>query len=50
MGGKRHQGGYLTDTIMIASLDLEQKKVAMLSIPRDFYIPIEGGYWSRIQY
>lgn len=41
MGGRQHEGGYLTDTIILASLDLENKKVAMVSIPRDMAIPVE---------
>jgi LCP family protein required for cell wall assembly len=48
MGGKNHEGGYLTDTIILASLDIEEKKVAMLSIPRDMSIPVEGMGWKKI--
>jgi len=44
MGGKSHEGGYLTDTIMLASLEFSTKKVALISIPRDLSIPDgEGG-------
>jgi LCP family protein required for cell wall assembly len=42
MGGKNHDGGFLTDTIILASLDVAEKKVALLSIPRDLSIPMEG--------
>ncbi len=37
-GGENHDGGDLTDTILIASLDQKSKKVTMISIPRDLYI------------
>ncbi len=42
IGGKTHDGGLLTDTIILASLDTAEKKVALLSIPRDLLIPVEG--------
>ncbi|MDD5071837.1 MAG: LCP family protein [Patescibacteria group bacterium] len=48
MGGKNHEGGYLTDTIMLASLEPSTKKVALLSIPRDLAIPMEGMGWRKI--
>ncbi len=34
------EGGLLTDTILIISLDKENKKTAMISIPRDLYIDL----------
>jgi|WetSurMetagenome_2_1015567.scaffolds.fasta_scaffold01419_10 polyisoprenyl-teichoic acid--peptidoglycan teichoic acid transferase len=49
MGGKGHDGAYLTDTIMLASLDVKNKKVSLLSIPRDLSIPVEGqSDWTKI--
>jgi polyisoprenyl-teichoic acid--peptidoglycan teichoic acid transferase len=49
MGGKGHDGAYLTDTIMLASLDMKSKKVALLSVPRDLSIPVEGSNdWTKI--
>jgi LCP family protein required for cell wall assembly len=49
MGGKGHDGPYLTDTIMLASLDVKNKKIALLSIPRDLSIPIENSVdWIKI--
>ncbi|MDA3840447.1 MAG: LCP family protein [Patescibacteria group bacterium] len=48
MGGRQHEGGYLTDTIILASLDLDTKKVAMMSIPRDMAIPIEDKGFQKI--
>lgn len=48
MGGKQHEGGYLTDTIILASLEPSTKKVALLSIPRDLTAPVEGLGWRKI--
>jgi len=48
MGGRQHEGGYLTDTIILLSLDLQNKKVAMISIPRDMAIPIEDNGFQKI--
>lgn len=48
MGGKNHQGGYLTDTIILASLEPSTKKISLLSIPRDMTIPMEGMGWRKI--
>lgn len=38
MGGSNHPGGDLTDTIMVASVDPKNNKIALLSIPRDLYV------------
>ena len=48
MGGEGHAGSYLTDTIMVVSIDPNHKKVAMLSIPRDFYLYIPKHGYNRI--
>lgn len=48
MGGKNHDGGYLTDTIMLATLEPSTKKVALVSIPRDLSIPVEDMGWKKI--
>ncbi len=37
-GGKDHEGADLTDTILVASIDDENKLVTMVSIPRDTWI------------
>ncbi|OQB05923.1 MAG: putative transcriptional regulator YvhJ [bacterium ADurb.Bin212] len=47
MGGANHPGGTLTDSIMVISLNPEEKSFAMLSIPRDLYVPIPGTKYSR---
>ena len=40
MGGENHNGGELTDTIMIASIKPSENEAALLSIPRDLYVQI----------
>jgi LCP family protein required for cell wall assembly len=50
MGGKNHAGGYLTDTIMLLSLQPSSGKVGMVSIPRDLVVPIEGLGWKKINH
>ncbi len=50
IGGEDHDGGDLTDSIIVASLDEDSNLVPMLSIPRDLYIEYndEGTYGDRI--
>jgi len=48
IGGEGHDGGELTDTIMVASIDYTNKQVTMLSIPRDLYIKDENTSGERI--
>ena len=50
VGGKKHEGSELTDTIIISSINLKKKKVSLLSIPRDLSVPIQGKGWQRINY
>lgn len=40
MGGEGHKGKYLTDTIMLVSINPENYQTALLSIPRDLYVKI----------
>lgn len=47
-GGDNHAGGYLTDTIIIASLDPQAGGVTFLSIPRDLYINKTLGGQGKI--
>ncbi len=42
MGGPGHDGPYLTDTIMIASIQPSTNEVALISVPRDMGIDIPG--------
>lgn len=48
IGGVGHPGGTLADTIMIASIDPTNKKLAMMSIPRDLRVPLPGGGSGKI--
>lgn len=48
MGGAGHDGPYLTDTIIVARLDIKQKRIALFSIPRDLLVNIPGHGWWRI--
>lgn len=41
IGGGKHDGPNLTDTIIFASIDPKLKKVTLVSIPRDFWISTE---------
>lgn len=48
MGGEGHEGPYLSDTIILASFKPSTKQVALISIPRDLYVPIPGYGWRKI--
>ena len=50
MGGPGHDGPYLTDTIIVASIQPSTNHVAMLSIPRDMAAPIPGYGWYKINH
>lgn len=51
-GGPGHDGAYLTDTIMLARIDTENKKVLLISIPRDIWVEIptepDEDFYSKI--
>ncbi len=49
IGGEGHNGGQLTDTIMIASIKPSENEAALISIPRDLYVQIpELGIGTKI--
>ncbi len=48
MGGGAHEGPNLTDTIMLISVKPSTKQVAMISIPRDLYVKIDGYGYNKI--
>ncbi len=50
MGGAQHEGPYLTDTIILASLRPSTQELALLSIPRDLYVPIPDYGWQKINF
>lgn len=43
-----HNGGELTDSIMILSLDTKNNRAFLLSVPRDLYVPIPGNGSAKI--
>jgi LCP family protein required for cell wall assembly len=50
-GGGKHDGAYLTDTLILVHVDPKLQKIHMVSIPRDIWvkIPTEGNngrYWK----
>lgn len=49
-GGEGHDGAYLTDTIIILSIVPSSKEAAMVSIPRDLYVPIGNFGWNKINH
>ncbi len=44
VGGAQHDGGDLTDTIMIASIDPVNNQAALFSIPRDLWTKMPNNY------
>lgn len=48
VGGEGHEGAYLTDTIIVASIDPVQNEAALLSMPRDFWVEREDGGEGKI--
>ena len=47
--GEHYPGRNLTDTIMVMSIDTESKRVALLSLPRDLYVPIpDTGFSTKL--
>jgi LCP family protein required for cell wall assembly len=47
-GDVGHAGQELTDTMMVVSLDPKTKDVAMVSVPRDLYVKIDGYGYGKI--
>ncbi|OGL35445.1 hypothetical protein A3F05_03795 [Candidatus Saccharibacteria bacterium RIFCSPHIGHO2_12_FULL_47_17] len=48
IGGEEHQGGDLSDTIIIASLDPLNNKIDLLSIPRDLWVKIPNNGYQKL--
>ncbi len=42
-GGAGHQGGFLTDVIILLNLDITNKKIAFIHIPRDLWVTVSAG-------
>lgn len=47
-GGEGHAGADLTDTILLASIDPVNKSAVLLSVPRDFWVTVQGLGSSKI--
>lgn len=41
-GGEGHDGPHLTDTILLFTLEPSTKRVGILSLPRDLWVPLPG--------
>lgn len=50
IGGEGHDGPYLSDTNMILSINPKTNEVAMISIPRDLGVKIDGNFLRKINY
>jgi polyisoprenyl-teichoic acid--peptidoglycan teichoic acid transferase len=48
IGGSGHDGGNLTDTIIVVSYKPSTNEASMMSIPRDLIVPIPGYGWRKI--
>lgn len=48
VGGEGHEGANLADTLILATHDNDTGRTALLSIPRDLYIPFPDGSWRKI--
>lgn len=48
IGGEGHAGSLLTDTMLIAKVDLEENRIGIVSIPRDMAYPMGGGKFMKI--
>ncbi len=48
IGGAGHDGSTLTDTIIFLSADLKEKRLGMVSIPRDLAYPVSEGRYEKI--
>lgn len=48
ISGPGHDGSLLTDSIMLATVDLDTKKVGIVSIPRDTAYPRVDGTFEKI--
>jgi LCP family protein required for cell wall assembly len=48
IGGAGHDGSQLTDTIILATIDADQKRISLLSIPRDLAFPLGNNTFEKI--
>lgn len=50
VGGQGHEGGELTDSILVASLQHDTKNITLISIPRDIYLTTARAKINSIYY
>jgi LCP family protein required for cell wall assembly len=48
IGGEGHDGPYLTDTMILAQIRPGDKKISLVSIPRDYFVPVENIGYAKI--
>ncbi len=48
IGGNNHDGGNLTDTMILGTLKPSTNQIAMMSIPRDLYVKSTSSGWEKI--
>lgn len=48
IGGEGHDGAYLTDTMIVASINTKTNEVVLTSIPRDWLVTIPGHGLNKI--
>lgn len=48
VGGEGHDGGDLTDTIMVAQIDNLHQRIQLISIPRDMLVFDDNGAYKKI--
>lgn len=48
IGGKKHEAGELTDTIILGSLKPSTMEAGLISIPRDLLVPVPEYGWYKI--
>lgn len=48
IGGAGHDGSTLTDTIIFMSADMKEKRLGMVSVPRDLAYPVTEGRYEKI--
>jgi LCP family protein required for cell wall assembly len=48
MGGPGHDGPYLTDTMVVASIDTNTNEISLVSIPRDYMVRLDGRGYNKV--
>jgi len=50
VGGTEHDGADLSDTIILASFKPSTQEIALISFPRDLWVPIPNYGWNKINH